>query len=130
MSPLLPKIVSVTLIVAAVVHLLPLAGVLGAARLEALYALPFSEPNLLILMRHRAVLFGLLGVFLMLAAFRPALQGYAFAAGLCSVIAFLWLALSAGNYNAALARVLAADVVALLALLVGLSLHVWARLGR
>ncbi len=130
MSPLLPKIVSGTLIVAAVVHLLPLAGVLGAARLEALYALPFSEPNLLILMRHRAVLFGLLGVFLMLAAFRPALQGYAFAGGLCSVITFLWLARSAETYNAALSRVVAVDLVALVALLIGTALHVLARLAR
>lgn len=130
MSPLIPKIIAATLIVTAVVHLLPLAGVLGAAKLETLYELPFNEPNLIILMRHRAVLFGLLGVFLVIAAFRPELQGYAFAAGLCSVIAFLWLAWSAGNYNAALARVVVADLVALVALLVGLGLFVLKKVGR
>ena len=48
--------------------LLPLAGVLGAGRLSALYGIAFEEPNLVLLMRHRAVLFGLLGVFLAIAA--------------------------------------------------------------
>ena len=57
--------VSAMLAVVAVIHLLPLSGVLGAGRLAALYGLPFDEPNLAILMRHRAVLFGLLGVFLL-----------------------------------------------------------------
>ena len=50
------KTISGMLIVAAVIHLLPLAGMVSADRLTALYGLPFQEPNLLIMMRHRAVL--------------------------------------------------------------------------
>jgi hypothetical protein len=57
------KIVSFLLAVVAVIHLLPLMGALGPQRLQALYGLTFSEPKLLILMRRRAVLFGLLGGF-------------------------------------------------------------------
>lgn len=56
-------LVSTMLVVVAVIHLLPLSGWFGPERLTALYGLPFDEPNLAILMRHRAVLFGLLGVF-------------------------------------------------------------------
>ena len=67
-------LVSGSLVLAGVIHLLPLSGLLGAERLAALYGLDFSEPNLSILMRHRAVLFGLLGAFLVFAAFRPSLQ--------------------------------------------------------
>ena len=52
-------LVSAMLTVVAVINLLPLSGVLGTDRLHALYGVSFDEPNLAILMRHRAVLFGL-----------------------------------------------------------------------
>jgi hypothetical protein len=122
-------VVSAALLVAAVIHLLPLQGVLGSDRLVSLYGpLPFDEPNLAILMRHRAVLFGLLGAFLLLAAFRPALQTLAFIAGFVSVMSYLWLAWSIGGYNALLARVFAADVVALICLAAGAAAHAWLQL--
>jgi hypothetical protein len=112
-------LISATLLVAAVIHLLPVAGVLGAARLSTLYGLTMDEPNLVILMRHRAVLFGLLGVFLAIAAFRPALQPMAFIAGFVSVLSFLYLAWSVGGYNAQVGRVFMADIVALVSLVIG-----------
>ncbi|MBL8298307.1 MAG: hypothetical protein JNN30_08175 [Rhodanobacteraceae bacterium] len=108
-----------TLIVVAIIHLLPLSGVLGSAQLAALYGLSFDEPNLAILMRHRAVLFGLLGALMLLAAFRQALQPVAFAAGFVSVASFLYLAWSAGAYNTQISRVVGADIVALACLVVG-----------
>lgn len=111
-------LVSSMFIVAALIHLTPLSGVLGASRLSALYGIEMVEPNLLILMRHRAVLFGLLGVFLLVAAFRPAMQPAALAGGLISVVSFLWLTYTIGSYNAQIARVFAADVVALGALVI------------
>ena len=108
-----------SLVIVAIIHLLPLSGVLGSERLAALYGLTFDEPNLEILMRHRAVLFGLLGAFLLYAAFKPALQGLGFIAGFISVLSFLALAWSRGGYNAALERVVVADIVALVCLTVG-----------
>jgi hypothetical protein len=116
---MLGYLVSASLIIVAVIHLLPLVGVLGTDRLAALYGIPFAEPNLAILMRHRAVLFGLLGVFLLVAAFKPAWQGAALAAGSVSVVSFVWLAWSVGGYNGQLARVVAFDLVALVCLVVG-----------
>lgn len=112
-------LVCAMLIVVAVIHLLPLSGVLGPARLAALYGIAFDEPNLQILMRHRAVLFGLLGAFLLLAAFQPSLQLIALVAGFVSVVSFLWLAWSVGGYNAQVGRVFIADIVALVCLVVG-----------
>ena len=114
-------ITTAALLVVAIIHLLPLVGVLGGDRLTALYGVAANEPNLAILMRHRAVLFGLLGVFLLCAAFQPALQPMAFVAGFVSVVSFLVLAWSVGGYNGQVARVVLADWVALAGLIVGLG---------
>jgi hypothetical protein len=116
-------VVSVMLVVVAVIHLVPVSGALGPGRLTALYGIPFDDPNLLILARHRAVLFGVLGALLLVAAFRPELQMAAFAAGFVSVASFLWLAASTGSYNDRLSRVVVADVVALVCLAIGLVAH-------
>lgn len=113
------KLVAAMLIIAGIIHLLPVPGALGAERLASLYGLSFEEANIGILMRHRAVLFGLFGLFLIYAAFRPSLQPIAFIAGFVSVASFLALAYSAGGYNAGVARVVTADWVALACLLVG-----------
>lgn len=112
-------LITAMLLVVAVIHLLPVSGVLSASRLSSLYGISFDEPNLAILMRHRAVLFGLLGAFLAFAAFQPALQPMAFLAGFVSVLSFLYLAWSVGGYNPQVARVFTADVVALVCLVIG-----------
>lgn len=116
------KVISVMLIIVAIIHLVPLVGVLGTERLAALYGLDFSEPNLSILMRHRAVLFGLLGAFFVYAAFKPSLQPMAFAAGFVSVISFLWLVWSSDGHNSLVAKIATADVIALACLIVGSGL--------
>jgi hypothetical protein len=122
-------LVSAMLVVVAVIHLLPLSGMLGSERLAALYGLSFNEPNLAILMRHRAVLFGLLGLFFLFAAFRPLFQTVAFVAGFISVVSFLWLAWSVGGYNAQVARVFMVDIVALACLIIGIAAHVYTQNG-
>jgi len=117
------KTITALLILVGVIHLLPISGVLGAERLSALYGLSFQEPNILILMRHRAVLFGILGLFFFYAAFQPALQPLAFTAGFISVISFIVIAWSVGGYNDAVRKVILADIVALAALLVAMILY-------
>jgi hypothetical protein len=61
--------ITIALLLVALIHALPLTGVLGAARLSALYGLAVTEPNLEILLRHRAVMFGMLAALLAYAAF-------------------------------------------------------------
>lgn len=112
-------LISATLIVAGVIHILPLVGVLGSERLTTLYGLPFDEPNLAILMRHRAVLLGLLGSLFVVSAFVRTLQPAAFVLGLITVVSFLLLAWLTGSYNVQVKRVFIADVVALGCLILG-----------
>jgi hypothetical protein len=80
------RVVPALLIVIGLIHLLPLPGVLGGERLAALYGLGFDEPNLALLMRHRAVLFGLMGAFLLFAAFKPSLHTLALVGAAAGVI--------------------------------------------
>jgi hypothetical protein len=118
-------LISAMLVVAGVIHLLPVPGMFGNEQIAKLYGITFDEPNLVVLMRHRAVLFGLLGALLVSAAFVPMLHCTAFIAGITSVVSFLWIAASVGNYNKQLARVVAADKVAMVCLIVGIAGHVF-----
>jgi hypothetical protein len=111
-------LISAMLVIVAVIHLLPLQGVLGPERLSALYGLEVAESNVEILLRHRAVLFGLFGLFFLVAALRPQLQAGAIVVGFASVVPFLVLAWTVGGYNAQVRRVVVADEVALACLVV------------
>jgi hypothetical protein len=112
------KIITVLLLIVAVIHILPISGFFGVARLEALYGVPVVGNDMEILMRHRAILFGILGVFFAYAAFTPAVQPLAFLAAFVTLASFFYLAFSVGGYNAAIGKIVVADVVAAISLLV------------
>ncbi len=109
-------LITALLLIVAVIHLIPLSGVLGAAKLESLYGISVGSNELAILLRHRAVLFGILGLLFAYAAFRPALQPLAFLIAIASIAPFFYLALSTSEYNAAIRRIVIGDVVAAFAL--------------
>jgi hypothetical protein len=113
---------SVLLLVAAI-HALPIMGVLGAAKLSQLYGVPVQDANLELLLRHRAVLFGLLAGFLAYAAFRPDLHRLGLVAGFVSVVSFLVLAQPTSGLNAAIQTVVRANWLALALLVIGLIAH-------
>lgn len=106
-------VVPLCLLLLALIHALPAIGLLGPARLQQLYGVPVDGPELELLLRHRAVLFGLLAALLAWAAFHPALHRLALLAALASVLSFVLLALALGPLNAALAGVLRVDRAAL-----------------
>lgn len=103
-----------SLIAGGMVNLLPLSGVLGATHLERLYGLQINDDNLEVLMRHRAVLFGLTGTFMLYAAlWAPELKKLAHIAGLSSMVSFILIAkLSKGALNRFIRRVFMVDVFA------------------
>ena len=111
-------LVSAMLVIVGIIHLLPLSGVLGAEHLARLYGLAFTDANLVVLMRHRAVLFGMLGLFPIFAAFRPEMLPVALIAGFTSVVSFLWLAWPRDAHNANIATVFYVDLLALACLVI------------
>jgi len=111
------------LLIVAAIHALPLLGAFGEKHLSGLYGISLGDPDLAILMRHRAVLFGLLGAFLFVAALTPPLRLAGFVAGAVSVGSFLLLAWHVGGYNDHLRKVFATDVIAAVCLACGLLAH-------
>jgi hypothetical protein len=119
--------VHVVLLVVAAIHALPVVGILGASQLSRLYGLPVNDANLELVLRHRALLFGLLAAFLGYAAFKPELHRLALVAGVASVSSFLVLAALVGPYNQAIATVVRVDWVALALLVVAAVVHLQPR---
>lgn len=116
-------VVPVALLITALIHALPLLGLTGGARLANLYGIADMDASLEILLRHRAVLFGLLAAFLVYAAFNRELHGIALAGASISVVSFLALAFGTGGYNQAVATVVKVDVIAAVALAAGWYAH-------
>ena len=116
-------VVPVVLVLVAIIHALPLLGITGGARLANLYGIADMDASLEILMRHRAVLFGLLAAFLAYAAFKPELHGLALAGATVSVVSFLAFALTASDYSPAIATVVKVDAVAAVLLVAGWAVH-------
>lgn len=102
---------------AAIIHLLPLPGLLGAAQLQSLYGLVDLDPSSELLLRHRAWMFALFGGVLIAASRLCSLQAAAIAITLLSDIGFLLLGMSS-ELTPALQRVLYFDVLSIALLLI------------
>ena len=105
------KFVIGALLIAGAINLYPVVGVVSVDQLEKLYGVSLNNGDLVILMRHRAILFGLLGTFLIFSAFRSSVQTLACIAGLVSMISFIVLAYASGQFGEALNKAVVADAI-------------------
>ena len=109
-------VIGFAMVLSGLIHLLPLVGVAGPSRVAGMYDVRVDGPDLAVLLVHRAVLFGLLGALLIAGAWVDDLQPYAIGAGLVSDLAFLAIAKVNPGINAAMQRVVRADVVSVVLL--------------
>lgn len=109
-------VVAACLIIAGLIHVPPLLGLLSSRALDRLYGVAPPDPTHRLLMRHRAVLFGIVAALLIAAAFDAALRTVAIAAGSVSALSFLALASITPGTTAPIARVVRADWIAALCL--------------
>ena len=115
----------VALLVAGLIHLMPVPGVMGASTLARLYGIEVNDLNTAILLQHRALLFGVLGVLMLSAVALPGLRVTALTVALFSAASFIVVATAVGGYNPAIGRVVVADVVASALLAAGLVAELW-----
>lgn len=118
-------IMCVGFLVAGIINTLPLIGLLGAERLSALYGVPVEGADMAVLLRHRALLFGIVGVLLFAAIAVPSLRLTAILAGMVSMVGYLILMGLEGETNAELRRVALADIVGIVGLTVAATVHFW-----
>lgn len=111
-----------TIIVAALaavglLNFAPVVAVTSRARVRAAYRVEVASADLELLLRHRAVLFGILGGFILVSSVMPALRWPAIIAGLVNMISFIALAARIEHRNIAIRRVALADMVGVIVLL-------------
>ena len=88
-----------------------------------------DSDDVVILMRHRALLFGLLGGFILYAAFVPSYQSVAMILAGISMVGFAILFHFTGTDNPFMHKVLIADYVGIVVLVIGVVLKVFAKNG-
>jgi hypothetical protein len=105
------------LLITGVVHLLPFSLAFFANRISNSYGVSISDPNMQLLLRHRAFLFGIIGFGLIFSAIKKKYYLAASVVGLVSMISFICLYYWIGDINAQLQSVMWVDMLVGAALL-------------
>ncbi|MFT6396944.1 MAG: hypothetical protein ACJAYU_001688 [Bradymonadia bacterium] len=110
-------------LIAGVANVVPAAGILSRGALTRAYGVDVSTPELAVLLRHRAALFAVVGVLLLVAAFRPDLRLVAGLAGQFSMLSFVWIWWRERSASPQLRQIAAIDVAAAVILNVAMLLE-------
>lgn len=106
------------LLAASLINAAPALAAFDTGRIEALYGIAVPDANHALLLRHRAVLLGIVGGAMIAGAFVPRIRDWSAGAGAISMASYIALARLAGEPNANLTRVERVDYAAI-ALLLG-----------
>jgi hypothetical protein len=116
------QLITFCLIVVGLINFVPVMGLLSAQKLESAYSIELASNDLVILMRHRALLFGVLGGFILYAAFVSSYQGAAMIMAAVSMVGYAALVYLVGGYNGSIFKVLVIDVVGIVFLAIAVIL--------
>lgn len=116
------KGITICLVIVGLINFVPVAGLLGAQKIESAYSVVLSSNDLIILMRHRALLFGILGGFILYSAFISSYQSAAMIMAAVSMVGFAALVYSMGGYNGAINKVLTIDIIGIVFLVIAAAL--------
>ena len=109
-------------VVAGVVNLLPVIGVFSNTQLTSLYGVEVASDDLSLLLRHRAVLFLIVGLLLLTSVAFQSLRLVSGIAGLVSMMSFVLLAWSLPEVNSSLQRIVMIDIIVSVFLFIALVL--------
>jgi hypothetical protein len=113
-----------TLFLAGLINIAPAFLAFAPERIKRSYGIDVPNANYELLLRHRAVLFGLVGGLMIVSAITKKYYELATGAGLVSMVSFIVLYLLIGKeINTELKRVMQIDVVATVVLLIGFLLY-------
>jgi hypothetical protein len=98
------------LLITGLVHILPFSFLFFPEQLQKNYGVDMSDVNLQLLLRHRAIFFGLIGLGLIFSAVKKYFYGRASTIGLISMVSFIVLFYQIGGINQQLRSVMMIDV--------------------
>ena len=121
---------SILLLVVGVINFLPVLGVTSADRLAAVYGIDVFGNDLVIVLKHRALMFGAVGGFIIYSVFFPQHRPPAMAMAAIVMIGYAVLMFAVGNYNAELYRILLVNGVGIACLLAAVAIQLFASGNR
>lgn len=117
------NLVAMILLTVGLINFAPIVGLLGADNLARLYDIAAPEGDLQILLRHRALLFGIVGAFIIWSAFKPMYQPAAMLMAAVSMVGYIVLVYLVGEPGIKLYKVALIDAVACVLLLAAMVLY-------
>lgn len=104
------------MIIIGIIHLIPLRGIFGSNQLHSLYGVYTIDPNLEVLMQHRAFMLGIFGFLFIYGAIDKRYQRISILVAYMTILSFLILTWSIET-NFKVTRVVLVDFTALLLLM-------------
>ncbi len=98
----------------AIINLLPVVSAVMPSKLQDLYGIASGSADLMTLLQHRALLLGLIGVTLAVAAHMPELRWPALIGGIISMGTFVIFTFTRGQMSGPLGKIAMVDIVGLL----------------
>lgn len=112
----------ITLFLAGLINLLPSLLAFLPARISKSYGIDIPNANYELLLRHRAILFGIIGGLMIFSAITKKSYEISTIAGLVSMTSFIILYFLIGKgINSELKKVMIVDVIATVVLLIGVT---------
>lgn len=87
-----------------------MVGVLSAAKISSAYSIDLVGNDIIILLRHRALLFGIVGGFVLFSVYKPAYQSVAMVMAAISMVGFLYFVWAMDDYNDSITRIAMIDL--------------------
>ena len=113
----------ITLFIAGAINLLPFILAFLPQKISKSYGIVVPDVNYELLLRHRAVLFGIVGGLMIYSAITKKIYAISVSIGLISMVSFVILYFLLNGINKELEKVMKADVVAIILLLTGFLLY-------
>lgn len=117
------KVVPGLLILVGMINIIPVFGLFSDEAINRAYGLAINDPNLVVLLRHRALLFGLIGGFVLYSIFVPQVQAAALVMSAISMVGYLVLFLLISDTNQQLFTVARFDLFGIVLLIVAVVLR-------
>lgn len=113
----------ITLLISGAINIFPSALVFLPERISDSYGIKLQNPDFELLLRHRAVLFGIIGGLMIYSALTKKYYSISVIVGLISMLSFVILYFSLNGINDELTKVMKFDIAAIVILIIGLLLY-------